>query len=67
VETLSAPGVPVFTVRVELRFRALLGAQPLLAIGPDAEVLTPEELRRTLARQAAATAALYAEASFRLC
>ena len=47
--------------RVELRFRALLGAQPLLAFGPDVEVLTPEELRRTLARQAAATAARYAE------
>jgi predicted DNA-binding transcriptional regulator YafY len=53
-------GEPGWT-RVELRFRALLGAQPLLAFGPDVEVLTPEELRQTLARQAAATAALYTE------
>ncbi len=46
--------------RVELRFRTLLGAQPLLAFGPDLEVLTPEELRQTLARLAAETAARYA-------
>ncbi|HEY2240767.1 MAG TPA: YafY family protein [Streptosporangiaceae bacterium] len=51
---------PAGWTQVELRFRALLGAQPLLAFGPDVEVLTPEELRHTLARQAAATAALYA-------
>lgn len=46
--------------RVELRFRSHLGAQPLLAFGPDVEVLTPEDLRRILASQAEATAALYA-------
>jgi predicted DNA-binding transcriptional regulator YafY len=57
----GSDGDPGWT-RVELRFRALLGAQPLLAFGPDVEVLTPAELRQILARQAAATAALYAEA-----
>ena len=45
--------------RVDLRFRSHLGAQPLLAFGPDVEVLTPEDLRRTLAGKAEATAALY--------
>ena len=45
--------------RVELRFRSHLSAQPLLAFGPDVEVLTPEDLRRALADQAGATAALY--------
>nr|WP_168487837.1 YafY family protein [Streptomyces sp. RLB1-33]QIY68489.1 YafY family transcriptional regulator [Streptomyces sp. RLB1-33] len=45
--------------RVELRFRSLLAAEVLLAFGPDAEVLTPEDLRQALARKAAATAALY--------
>jgi predicted DNA-binding transcriptional regulator YafY len=45
--------------RVELRFRTHLSAQALLAFGPDVEVLTPEELRRTLRRKAQATAALY--------
>jgi len=46
--------------RVELRFRSLLGAQPLLSFGPDVEVLAPDELRRILADTAAATAARYA-------
>ncbi|MEU7380106.1 WYL domain-containing protein [Streptomyces sp. NPDC042207] len=46
--------------RVELRFRSLLAAQPLLAFGADVEVLTPDELRRHLARTSLATAALYA-------
>jgi predicted DNA-binding transcriptional regulator YafY len=46
--------------RVRLRFRSVLAAQTLLAFGPDVEVLTPEDLRQTLARQAAATAARYA-------
>jgi len=46
--------------RVELRFRSLFGAQPLLSFGPDVEVLAPDELRRLLADTAAATAALYA-------
>jgi predicted DNA-binding transcriptional regulator YafY len=46
--------------RVELRFRSHLSALPLLAFGPDVEVLTPEDLRRALAGQAEATAALYA-------
>ena len=45
--------------RVELRFRSHLAAQPLLAFGPDVEVLTPEDLRRALADKAEATAALY--------
>ncbi|MFF4397222.1 helix-turn-helix transcriptional regulator [Streptomyces sp. NPDC001480] len=45
--------------KVELRFRSLAAAQTLLAFGPDAEVLTPEDLRQALARKAAATAALY--------
>ena len=34
--------------QVELRFRALLAAQPLLAFGPDVEILAPDELRQTL-------------------
>ena len=46
--------------QVELRFRSLYAAETLLAFGPDVEVLTPAELRQTLARKAAATAALYA-------
>ncbi|MBM9506621.1 helix-turn-helix transcriptional regulator [Actinacidiphila acididurans] len=54
----KTPDAPGWT-RVELRFRSLFGAQPLLAFGPDAEVLAPDELRRDLARKAAATAALY--------
>ncbi|MEV7068754.1 hypothetical protein AB0N97_39165 [Streptomyces collinus] len=33
-------------------------AEILLAFGLDAQVLTPEDLRRALARKAAATAAL---------
>lgn len=52
------PTHPDWTI-VELRFRSLLGVQPLLAFGPDVEVLTPEEARQTLTRLAAATAALY--------
>lgn len=47
--------------RVELRFRSHLAAQPLLAFGPDVEVLAPDELRRLLAEKAAATAARYAD------
>jgi predicted DNA-binding transcriptional regulator YafY len=45
--------------RVELRFRSPFAAQPLLAFGPDVEVLTPEVLRSLLASKAEATAALY--------
>ncbi|HJP74244.1 MAG TPA: WYL domain-containing protein [Pseudonocardiaceae bacterium] len=45
--------------RVELRFRSLLSAQPLLSFGPEVEVLSPEDLRSTLADVAAATVALY--------
>jgi predicted DNA-binding transcriptional regulator YafY len=44
---------------VELRFRALIAAEALLAFGPDVEVLAPDELRQALARKAAETAALY--------
>jgi predicted DNA-binding transcriptional regulator YafY len=46
--------------RVHLRFRSLFAAQPLLAFGPDVEALAPEDLRRVLAEQAAATVAVYA-------
>jgi predicted DNA-binding transcriptional regulator YafY len=45
--------------KVELRFRSLPAAETLLAFGPDAQVLTPEDLRRALARKAEATAALF--------
>ncbi|MEU9574813.1 WYL domain-containing protein [Streptomyces massasporeus] len=41
--------------RIELRFRSPQAAETLLAFGPDAEVLSPEHLRRALARRAAAT------------
>ncbi|MFF3336348.1 helix-turn-helix transcriptional regulator [Streptomyces sp. NPDC002888] len=51
-------GEPGWT-KVELRFRSLVAAEALLAFGPDAEVLTPEDLRQALARKVAATAALY--------
>jgi predicted DNA-binding transcriptional regulator YafY len=44
---------------VELRFHSLPSAQPLLAFGPNVEVLSPGELRLDLARKAAATAARY--------
>jgi predicted DNA-binding transcriptional regulator YafY len=46
--------------RIELRFRSPQAAETLLAFGPDAEVLTPEDLRQALARRAAAVVALYA-------
>ncbi|WP_031112901.1 WYL domain-containing protein [Streptomyces sp. NRRL S-146] len=39
--------------RIELRFRSPQAAETLLAFGPDAEVLCPEDLRRALARRAA--------------
>lgn len=45
--------------KVELRFRSQLAAQPLLAFGPDVEVLTPQDLRHALADVAVATAARY--------
>jgi hypothetical protein len=51
-------GEPGWT-KVELRFRSLPAAETLLAFGPDAQVLTPEDLRRALARKAEAPAALY--------
>ncbi|MFI2635106.1 helix-turn-helix transcriptional regulator [Streptomyces collinus] len=51
-------GEPGWT-KVELRFRSLPAAETLLAFGPDAQVLTPEDLRRALARRAEATAVLY--------
>lgn len=54
-ETQGGPG----WARVELRFRSLRAAETLLAFGPDAEVLAPEDLRLALARRAASTAALY--------
>lgn len=45
--------------RVELRFRALLAAQALLAFGPDLDVVSPDEVRRMLADTAEATLARY--------
>ncbi|MFD9387225.1 hypothetical protein ACFWAZ_29875 [Streptomyces collinus] len=51
-------GEPGWT-KVELCFRSLPAAETLLAFGPDAQVLTSEDLRRALARKAEATAALY--------
>jgi WYL domain len=53
------------TVTVELRFRALITAEALLAFGPDVEVLAPDGLRQALARKAAETAALYTTAETR--
>lgn len=58
VVTAEPAAEPGWT-RVELRFRSLLAAQPLLAFGPDVEVLTPDDLRDSLRRTADATAALY--------
>ncbi|HEX4832468.1 MAG TPA: WYL domain-containing protein [Trebonia sp.] len=52
-------GEPGWT-RVHLRFRSLLAAQPLLAFGPDVEVVAPDALRRHLAATAEATVARYA-------
>ncbi|MFJ8053523.1 WYL domain-containing protein [Streptomyces luteogriseus] len=46
--------------RIALRFRSAQAAETLLALGPDAEVLTPADLRRALARRAGAVVALYA-------
>lgn len=37
-----------------------LGPASARAVGPDAEVLAPDELRQALARKAAKTATLYA-------
>jgi predicted DNA-binding transcriptional regulator YafY len=45
--------------RLELLFRSPQAAETLLAFGPDAEVLSLEDLRRALARRAAAILALY--------
>ncbi|WP_249228241.1 WYL domain-containing protein [Kutzneria sp. CA-103260] len=45
--------------RVELRFRAMLGVETLLAFGPGVEVLAPDDARQALARHAEATAAVY--------
>lgn len=47
-------------VRVEMAFRSLGAAEALLMFGTDAEVLSPPELRQTLARKAAQAAAAYA-------
>ncbi|SES32590.1 helix-turn-helix transcriptional regulator [Lentzea albida] len=46
--------------RVELRFRSVRAVETLLAFGSGVEVLTPDEARRALSRQARAVAALYA-------
>ena len=45
---------------VELRFRADLAAQALLAFGPDVEVVAPQRIREMIADCAAATVARYA-------
>ncbi|MEU0804953.1 WYL domain-containing protein [Streptomyces sp. NPDC005970] len=44
---------------LELRFRALGAARPLLAFGTDVEVVSPPELREELARVATDIASLY--------
>jgi predicted DNA-binding transcriptional regulator YafY len=59
IEPLSHEGADPELVTVQLRFRALITAEALLAFGPDLEVLAPDELRETLARKAAQTAAVY--------
>jgi len=46
-------------VQVELAFPSLAAADVLLGFAPDAEVLTPPELRQALARKATQAAALY--------
>ena len=46
--------------RVEMRFRSLRAVETLLAFGPGVEVLTPEEAREALTRQARAIVSLYA-------
>lgn len=45
---------------VELRFRAVRAARPLLAFGADVRVVSPAEVRADLARVAAAAAACHA-------
>lgn len=63
---LAPPGVPPVGedepgwTTVELRLRSHLAAQPLLAFGPDVEVVAPEDVRRLLADKAEATVARYA-------
>lgn len=44
---------------LELRFRGLGAARPLLAFGTDVEVVSPPELREELARVATDIASLY--------
>jgi predicted DNA-binding transcriptional regulator YafY len=44
---------------VQLRFRSLSSTQPLLAYGPDIEILTPDDVRQHLTDTAIATVALY--------
>jgi predicted DNA-binding transcriptional regulator YafY len=59
-EPATEPGSDPQRVRVELQFRSLGAAEALLMFGTDAEVLSPPELRQTLARKAAQAAAAYA-------
>jgi predicted DNA-binding transcriptional regulator YafY len=51
-------GEPGWTT-LRLRFRSVPGTRPLLAFGPDVEVLAPGDVRRHLRDTAAATAARY--------
>ncbi|WP_419664814.1 helix-turn-helix transcriptional regulator [Streptomyces sp. 2-1] len=57
--SLTSDDEPGWAV-VHLRFRALVAAEALLAFGPDVEVLVPADLRQSLGRRAAVSAALYA-------
>jgi predicted DNA-binding transcriptional regulator YafY len=57
----TAPGPdqkPGWTT-LQLRFRSLSSTQPLLAYGPDIEILTPDDVRQHLTDTAIATVALY--------
>lgn len=53
------PPDPNQSVQVELAFPSLQAAEVLLGFAPDAEVLTPPELRQTLAHKANQAADLY--------
>jgi predicted DNA-binding transcriptional regulator YafY len=58
-EPATEPGSDPQRVRVQLQFRSLGAAEALLMFATDAEVLSPPELRQTLARKAAQAAAVY--------
>jgi predicted DNA-binding transcriptional regulator YafY len=58
-DTAPGPAQKPGWTTVQLRFRSLEGTQPLLAFGPDIEILTPNDVRRHLTDTATATVALY--------